>query len=587
MDVHALMASAELISFDFFDTLFFRRVKIPETVFDLIGEKHGLPDFKQVRVAAQQEAFRRMIKDGRREISLRDIYDCFPVTSVPTDVLMADEYALEISLLAPNAEVVSWLESAIAAGKRAVVTSDMYLPRDFFEHALVTHGIGQLPLYVSADRNATKRDFGELFDLLAEEQGVAHASILHIGDNPMGDVQRAKEKGLKAYHYVPAADRALHKSASLASSVAHGLLQSAGHMEIQAGSFEEFGYLYGGPAMVGFLEWIKKQSLKAGFEHVLFLARDGFLLDKIARHHSPDGLPPFLYFMGSRTAFSLAAMTDENFDAYIPFLLSGSIGLSPSELLERIGVPVPAAKLLQDFGLGNDAVVSQALLPRLEHFIKFYRWEILKVCRRNRRALYQYLRSADIKDGARIALVDVGWRGTTQEAFEKAVKPFMELDVTGLYFCLAQTAETRARMASQKMMPMIRSEEFGNNIVNALYEKRLAVEMCFSAPHHSIIGLLPGIDGVEPVYDPGRGDTAETTLHVCDILRGIEKFAADYYSMQRRISTCISPNMLIQPLLEYITQQQVDSFHIFEKVKNFDAWGSSKNLALTLKSYAA
>jgi predicted HAD superfamily hydrolase len=479
-----------------------------------------------------------------------------------------------------------WLQSVIEAGKRVVITSDMYLPREFFEHALVAHGVGQLPLYVSADRNATKRDFGELFDLLAAEQGVAHANILHIGDNPTGDVQRAKEKGLQVHHYVPAADRALHKSASLASSIAHGLLQSADRAEIQAGSFEEFGYLYGGPAMVGFLEWIKEQSLGAGFEHVLFLARDGFLLDRIAREHSSDGLPPFLYFMGSRTAYSLAAMTDENFDAYFPFLLSGSMGLSPSELLERIGVPAPAPEFLENFGLGDDVVVSHALLSRLEQFIKFYRWEILKVCRRNRRALYQYLRHADIKDGARIALVDVGWRGTTQEAFEIAIKPFMDLYVTGLYFCLAQTEETQTRMASQKMMAMIRPNELGKSTVNRIYEKRLAVEMCFSAPHHSVLGLLPGIAGIEPVYDPGRGDTGETTLHVRDILKGVEKFAADFYSMQRGISMRISPKMLIQPLIEYITQQEGDSFNIFERVKNFDAWGSSKNLSLTLKSYA-
>lgn len=586
MDVRVLIASSELVSFDFYDTLFFRRVKIPETVFDLLGEKHGIPEFKQMRLAAQQEAFRRMRKEGRTEITLRDIYACFPRTTISTELLMADEYDLEISLLSPNPEVVAWLESAIEAGRRVAITSDMYLPREFFEHVLKEHGFGKFPIYVSADRNATKRDSGELFDVLAREQGIAHENILHIGDNPVGDVQRAKEKGLLAHHYVPTFHRPLDKSAPIASSVAHGLLQSAGHVEIQAGSLEEFGYLYGGPAVVGFLEWIKEQSRNAGFDHVLFLARDGFLLDKIARHYSPEGLPEFLYFMGSRTAFSLAAMTDENFEAYIPFLVSGGIGLSPFELLERIGVQPPAQRFLENFGLAADALVNEALLPKIEQFLRFYRWEILKVCRRNRRALYQYLHQANIKDGSRIALVDVGWRGTTQEAFEKAVKPFMQLEVTGLFFCLADTAETRARRSFQNMMALIDSNEFGKNVVAQIYEKRLAVEMCFSAPHHTIIGLRAGDYGVEPLYDPGRGDTSDTSGQVCEILSGIEKFAADFYAMAGSAAINVSPRLLIQPMLDYVTRQHKDSFHIFEKVKNFDAWGSSKNHQLTLKSYA-
>lgn len=586
MDVHALMASAELISFDFFDTLFFRHVKVPESVFDLVGEKHGIPGFRQMRVAAQQKAFRRMVERKKNEISLRDIYECFPETAVSVKVLMEDEYCLELSLLSLNPEVAEWLQAALANGKRVVITSDMYLPRDFFERALSEHGLAKLPLYVSADCNATKRDAGELFEVLATEQAVDYKNILHIGDNPIGDVQRAQEKGINAYHYIPPVRRVLDTSATLASSVAHGLLQSGAQAGIGIGSLEEFGYLYGGPAMVGFLEWIKEQSRAGEFDHILFLARDGFLLDKIARKHSSDGFPDFLYFMGSRTAFSLAAITDETFEKNIPFLLSGSIGLSPIELLERIGVRPPARGFLEKFGFHDESLITDALQTKIVQFIKAYRWEILRVCQRNRRALYQYLHRNNIKDGSRIALVDVGWRGTSQEAFEKAVRPFMHLDVTGLYFCLADSPETRLRKSRQRMVAMIGPEKFGKHTIAQIYEKRLAIEMCFSAPHHSIIGLRPGAHETEPVYDPGRGDTSETTKQVCQILQGVEKFAADFYEMRRRTLIEISPSLLVQAMVDYVVNAEEDYSHIIEKVKNFDAWGSSKNLMLTLKSYA-
>ncbi|WP_204338159.1 hypothetical protein, partial [Proteus mirabilis] len=66
--------AAEVVSFDVFDTLFVRFVASPEDVFDLVGARHGLPDFRRRRIAAQRDAFRVMRAAGRREIDLDGIY---------------------------------------------------------------------------------------------------------------------------------------------------------------------------------------------------------------------------------------------------------------------------------------------------------------------------------------------------------------------------------------------------------------------------------------------------------------------------------------------------------------------------------
>ena len=127
-----LIERATVISFDFFDTLFVRPLANPEDAFDILGQQFSISDFRDRRRAAQSEAFRRMHATGRKEITLTDIYACFTKTDVSNSELMAAEYALELALIEPNPEMFRLFSTLIAAGKRVVITSDMYFSENFF-----------------------------------------------------------------------------------------------------------------------------------------------------------------------------------------------------------------------------------------------------------------------------------------------------------------------------------------------------------------------------------------------------------------------------------------------------------------------
>ncbi|MFD2836462.1 HAD family hydrolase [Azotobacter vinelandii] len=417
-------------------TLFFvRPLAHPEDAFDVLGCQFDIPDFRAMRRAAQAEAFRRMLASGRKEITLENIYACFAETSTPADVLMRAEYELERALIEPNPELFPLFRMLLDSGKPVVITSDMYLSVDFFRDVLRPHGLEHVPLFISADCNATKRDAGELFDILASRLGVRTKEILHIGDNEMADVQRPREKGLMAFHYQSKHLRSIKKGRSLAASIGHGLLQTRAR-DIEPNSYVELGFLYGGAAILGFLEWIKERTHQDGIDHVLFLSRDGYSLERIARAQEDCGLPDFFVISWARAQLirwpPLQPIISVSF--FPIFLLSGGDGLAPYELLERIGVQPPSQQIMAELGLGTDVRVCPALYEKVCGFLYGYRWEILKVCQRNRRALYQYLKQVGLQPGSRVALVDVGWSGTTQEAFEQAIRPLMSLEVFGYYF---------------------------------------------------------------------------------------------------------------------------------------------------------
>jgi predicted HAD superfamily hydrolase len=585
LDLEQKIAAADAVSFDFFDTLFVRPLLNPEDVFDILGKRFGISDFRNLRRAAQAKAFRRMHRRGLKEITLADIYTCFGQLTVAPAEIMHAEYELELSLAHPNAELIGLFLKTVAAGKMVVLTSDMYLPVEFFNDAFLQHALPLVPMFISASSNATKRDQGDLFDIVAAELKLEHGQILHIGDNLHSDVKQANAKGLTTFHYQEYRSPPPLKHSAPEASLARGLLRKHAN-EIAPNSYKELGFLYGGPAAVGFLDWITVQARRDNIDRVLFVARDGYVLERIAKSRTDHQLPPFHYFLGSRVAFSLAAMTEANFSEFLPFLVSGSEGLSPYELLERIGVSPPANEVMAGLGLGADNLITHSQLGTVEKFLYAYKWEILKVCRTNRRALFAYLKALGIQPGNRVALVDVGWRGGTQDAFELAVQHLMDIKVFGYYFCLADTPESLARQKTRRMSALITSSSIPSRLIARIYENRAAVEMFFSAPHKSVIGLVSSSNGGIVTTEDARNMGEDNLAQICaDLVAGMESFSCSYEKLRDQLRLPTSPLDIVMPLVEFITKEDSNTHELLDSIENFDGWSFTENRNAFLKDY--
>lgn len=581
MPVEALR-EAKVISFDFFDTLFTRPLADPEDAFDILGKQLAIDNFREKRQIAQTEAFRRMSASGKKEINIEGIYGAFADNSHTAEEMANAEYQLELKLVEPNTIIFDLFRSLKDAGKTVVVTSDMYLPARFFEQALEKFGVTGVSVFSSSEENATKRDSGEIFDVIVQKLQVAPGDILHLGDNEISDVIRPREKGIKAYLYSSHYLGTICKGLPLSLSIAQGMLKShEDYHDLQ--KFKSLGFAYGGPASLGFLKWIKNQAALQQIDHVLFLSRDGYVLQKMVERGDVGDFPRSTYFYGSRIALTLAAINDQNFIHYIPFLLSGAEGLQPCEVLERIGVVAPAPEVMASFGLSAETPLTAALFSKMADFLYAWRWQILLVCRRNRRGLFTYMQQLGIKSGDRVALVDVGWSGTTQEAFVHAVKQFMDIDIHGYYFCLANTAEKSRRKAFLQMHAMYDSENADNALIDKIYENRVAVELFFSAPHDSIIGY-EAFTG-KPVGDRGRGLKNDLTHSISDICAGAMLFVKSYNELCKRLGLDLTPHELAMSMLSLVNNKKWQDYSAIMDISNFDAWGSSRLKSLCAKDY--
>ncbi|MCJ2013863.1 HAD family hydrolase [Methylobacterium sp. J-076] len=571
--IAAACAGTRVVSFDVFDTLFYRLVPEPESVFDFVGERFGIFDFRGHRAAAQVAAFAAMHRRGEREVTLDGIYACLPDLGTPADTLKRAEWEYELLVLRPNPEVTAALDLCRARGQVCVATSDMYLPRSFFDELFARHGIVLDGVFVSADAQKTKRDDGALFRHVASETGVAPGDICHVGDNAFSDVQRGSEQGLKTYLYqptcpVPAAFDPGVVGRDVQAAAVAGIAR-AHIVEPQRSTWWRYGYSFAGPAMLAFVRWLQKRAEQDRLDRLLFLSRDGFTLQALWK----PGSVPASYFHCSRVALTLASIHETNFDDHLPFLLSGSDGLSLRDVFARIGVEPPGPDLLDPLGLEPETPCGPETKAAFATAVSTWRWQILKVCRECRRGLHAVCHAAGLRSGERVGIVDVGWGGSTQEGFAASVGTLFDLDLRGYYLCLRPGAHAgRPHLTMNALF----DERFDEGLCERVFEQRVAVELFFSAPHDSVIGYRLRPDGsVDFVEDPGRGSDPLAKEIAAEIDRGARAFVARAEPFFEALPFEPGLAALLGPLVRLATDPELEDAQALGGIRNFDAWGSS------------
>lgn len=573
-----ILKKFDVVSFDFFDTLFLRAVSEPEDVFDLVELISGEHNFKEKRRLAQTKAFQEMLQKGKKEITYQDIYNNYEGEENKALVQRLEE-EIEKSVIKPNSELIPVYHELIQNGVQVVITSDMYYQREFFLSVLEKNGIHShnVDLFISADDNATKRDSGELFDIVKEKY--LGKSIAHIGDNFRSDVEMARSKDIEAFYYAhsdPVTQTSETDTPVL--SICRALHRThAPHLE--KGSPVRGAYQIAGPAVYGFYEWVKQSTKKDNLDLVLYLSRDGYLLDRLAAVDPSKSSIPSAYFKGSRTAFTLACINEENYEEYITYLTSGSSGLSPKELLERIGVTPPANEVLADLGLDDNFINDNSSVSneRLYKMLSAFKSDIVKVCKQNRRALFNYMHQLGLRNGMKVGLVDIGWRGTTQNIFEKFVDEYYDLNVNGYYLGLTEKAVNKKSMLEDLSFPQ--------SVVNDVYENRVFIELLFSAPHPSVTGYDLYRGDIEFLFDEGRGTSDNTSELMREFEKGVLEFYSHFNQLLQELRVAPDVAALLQPLLDCIGDGTWKEFDYVRDINNFDAWSSSANLKTTPMDY--
>ena len=284
---------AEVISFDVFDTLLLRPYIEPTDLFDHLERLAEAPFFAVARRYAEKQAQRK--NPQLEDITYDDIYNEMP----PCFSSMKEkELQFEKQVLQANPEILQVFNYAKASGKRIIIVSDMYLSATFLDSVLEKNGyIGYEKIYMSSEYGKTKAS-GNLYHVILEDLNLKGKEIVHIGDNRKSDIKRARRAGIQAVWYkqvvrqyidsnvrirqfLKHVDKDYHFDVSILVALLAWRRQKIKLGLIQPSYWENLGYEYAGPLAYGFCRFIERKAAEHNIDHLLFVARDGYTLQKV------------------------------------------------------------------------------------------------------------------------------------------------------------------------------------------------------------------------------------------------------------------------------------------------------------------
>lgn len=414
--------SAEVVSFDLFDTLVTRKVFSYTDVFEIVDIKLRrmgifIPDFPRLRLYAEKELSKETAP------RLIDIYRYVLKKSggnfISAEELAAMEFEQDINTMIARNDVREVFNTLSGSGKKTVITTDSYYTLPQIESILENFGIEKPEeIFVSCEYKTSKTQ--KLFEVL--NRGNVGKRILHTGDDEVVDISKAAEYGFDTYRihsgkdlYDALGGLGLESEIStLSDRIKTGMMISEifnspfwfdeDGEKLSINSSRQVGYLFCAPMITDFVLWMKQRAKVQGVGQILFCARDGYLPGKLFRKVSPD--TKSVYFLSSRTAAIRAGMEDDRDIDYV-------------DSMKYFGTPEEALKTR--FGIAAEDV---AKIERSK--------EILFKSEIQRGNYKKYIGKLNLNDG-RLGMFDFVAKGTTQmylgKLFSQHIKGFYFLQL--------------------------------------------------------------------------------------------------------------------------------------------------------------
>lgn len=545
-------------SFDIFDTLITRKTNKATGIFALMQKKivsekefDGLPDFVRdffynVRVNAENEARKTsQIIAGTSEITLDQIYDLMQLMNGLKDHEVALLKELEMNTerenMVPIWGNINLLKQYRKDGNEVYLISDMYLSSSFIRELLLrTDDVFEsIPILVSCEKNRSKAK-GSLYQLWIKENKIDVQKWIHIGDNNLADGIRVKQFGGIPHIYE---NKSIDEFGDMLSE------RFPGHMEIQlsAGATNkisirnenhEMGVRIGGPILYGYVFWILENCMHMGIENLYFVARDGYVLKKIAEVIVTNKKMSIQlhYLYGSRIAWRLPAVVDSR-DSFIEWFDKKCEFHNLSDLCEIFNLDdTTIYEFIPDFVCKRNGNLSYLEMVTLKHYLVFYDDFInltLEKVIRNKAATQEYLRQ-EIDTESSYAFVELNGSGYTQKCLHKLLSPFSDKPIISFFYTLAGVS---AFQSEKNIFYKYTYERFACEDI---------VETLARAPHGQTMGYTQINGRWEPILDKSRADYMVEGDYE-NYLSGV----LDFSEFMSRTSGCTSTG-LSKVAVEYI-----------------------------------
>lgn len=526
----------EVISFDIFDTLLLRPFCRPTDLFYLLEYKNGIPNFRELRIRAEQYARKITVKKNG-EVNIFDIYNVLQKwCHIDPKAGVEQEIELESQLCFAHPFVSELYQYAIDHKKEVIVTSDMYIPSDKLRVILEKKGFLNLTdIYVSCDYEASKYA-GQLPKLIREKYG--NKKILHIGDNKHSDYvvwKNYAEDSILLYNVnQKGMNNRLFAETTIQGSVYAGIVNAFlynGFSNPCKNPYFEYGYVYGGILTLGFCQWLNSTVQHEKADKILFLARDCKIIKEIYDIQYPK--ENNTYFLTSRIAL-LPILCELSFDTFVDEAFKARLLYENMTILQTFR-DLDLETVSDTFCLEGYTADMHIQIKDWNDFkqkIFSFKEEIRKVYCEKYINLKKYI-SQQIGNCKKIMIVDLGWRGSSIIYLKYMIeKEFPGISVIGAMLGTLDCSLSRMRICDSTIYSYLFSPndsvyEKVNGKTFLYADERLYLEYMYTDVINSVIGYSCEEDGtISEIYE--TKDINKNSAMVIDMHAGIRQFVKDY-----------------------------------------------------------
>lgn len=565
----------EYISFDMFDTLVLRNVCKPSDIFKIVDSvlnerKFCFNGFPEKRISAEKQAVGRL--DGRsQEVTIDEIYECL----IPDDErlrykIKEIEKGTEEKYCVPNAEFTPVLEFCRSNNKKIIITTDMYLDKVTIERILSKCQINYDYLFLSSELGIRKSR-GDLFDYILNSLHINKNQIIHIGDNTKSDFVRPFTMGIKAIHYK---GKTYSQECEINSSISSAMIIN--NDDEKKSIYWNEGYKSLGPLLFGFCQWLHTKIKDGNFKQLLFLSRDGFVIQKA--YNLLYSSEKSEYIFCSRRSLTVPQISNaSNFREVVDIIAYIKREETVVTLLHKLGIDdeefVDEIKKKYGEALYRDKLINEEYKGLFE--------KVSPKMKSNSRKEFdlasQYFES--VINENKVAIVDIGWYGTMQHNLQLLLNEMgFEGKIYGYY--IGFLSGKYDDIAAQGYIFDNRKTD---NVCdpNILFGFNGLIETFFTANHGSVKKYISKDNQICPVFEEWEKDN---WVAVSEMHEGALKFIDDYsnYNLKESQLSTVAAWENMSSLLQRPSKKQLA---YFGKLAFFDTYVEPLNKYRGMKTY--
>lgn len=555
------LSGYDVISFDVFDTLILRSFSKPTDLFFMVGQKLGYPDFERIRREMEQRARERKYKQCKhREVTFEDIWEVMEEeTGILAETGGQTEWEAEMEYCFANPYFLEVVRELQKYHKKLVITSDMYLREKQIRELLAKAGYPEFDAYFVSCEYGKSKGEGTLYETVKEIYG-HELKYVHVGDNIYSDQKKADESGFSviSYRNVNTFGNEFRSEdmSAITGSMYRGIVNA--HLHNGLGQYSmayEFGFVYAGLFVLGYCQFIHEYVRTHDIDKILFLARDGDILNQVYQQLYPEEARTCEYVYWSRLAATKMSAGYFKYDYFRRFLYHK---VNQDYTLNQIFASMELSDMLDGYltlkagKSSKNTVLTLQEADSVRDYLAAHWEDVLKHYEEQLEAGRLYY-GGILKGCHRVAAVDVGWAGSGAISLDYIVNKIwnMDCEVIGLLAGTnsaynAEPDSSEAQMQNGKLVSFLFSQSHNRDIWkrhNPGKGHNIVIELLLASEQSSFRRFTKSGDGFEFADKTEEINSRQVQKGILDFVQMFRDHFKDEINISGR--DCMAPILLL------------------------------------------